>query len=111
MKLLLHPNYVSLESARQYSPRLFSFMQQMNIPLTVVNWDGTRESLPVEPSLVRWSTMITAYPREILAKDCCEMGHFLFFDDRIVEPDGTLKSENLLPSATAFFQKNGCLSV
>lgn len=86
MKVYLFPGYVCLHSAETFSPTIFAHLEQKKIALEEYHWDGTLESLPTKPSLVRASSVMK-YGWDALAQKCRELGHFCFYDDQLVGSD------------------------
>lgn len=104
MKMYLYPGYVSLASARAYSPRLFEFLENM-VELEAVRWNGSLTSLPTdEPIMVRASSRLPC-SLEDLALRCEELGHFVYYDDQLLLTDGSYTREGLIESAQRFLER------
>lgn len=106
MRVYTYPGYVNLESAQGGSPRLFGFLEGLGVKFEGYSWHGTVESLPKKPAMIRASSMMGCDSRD-LAKRCAELGHFCFYDDRVVLPDGNyVGGDKLIEEAKRFIEKN-----
>lgn len=85
------------------SPKLCNFLQENAIEIEFAHWDGTPSSIPIEgdPVIVRASSQMQCSVKA-LAQRCAISGHFLFYDDAVILPDGTYSKEKLLPEAQKF---------
>jgi len=108
MRIFLFPYYVDIEWASRRSPKLFKFLSEEHVQLTRVSWRGDIKSLPVTPSIIRASSMSWCKWEE-LAQRCAELGHFCFYNDFVLMPDGTISSEQLIDEAKKFLERQAML--
>ena len=102
VKMLLFPSYVSLASARDYSPQLFRFLRERGVELEADEWDGTTNSIPQEGLvIVRASTKMRC-DSVTLGRVCEALGHFVFYDDRVLLGNGEYSHDQLLGNAQEF---------
>lgn len=106
MRVYTYPGYVSLGSAQGGSPKLFRFLEKdCGLKFEGHHWHGTIDSLPKKSAMVRASSMMTCDTYE-LARRCAELGHFLFYDDRVILPNGEYSGEHLIEEVKKFLEKN-----
>ncbi len=106
MKIYLFPDYVTIGSSSIFSQELFGLINELDIELDRVFWDGTLESLPTEPCIVRASTMLSYHWKD-LAWKCKQLGHLCFYDGSAIDDDGERNDEAFLPRAKEFFKRCG----
>ncbi len=106
MKIYMYPGYVSVVSSSAYSPKLFGLIKSLGVELEPAYWNGSLESLPTEPCLVRASSKLP-YTWWELAKKCKQLGHFCFYDDAVINDNGESNHEDLLLRAKEFFARCG----
>lgn len=107
MQMLLFPGYVSLASARTYSPRLFRVLKEREVPIEVVRWDGTTSGVPTKhPVIIRASTKMMCDPAD-LASIANQHGHFVYYDDKVLLPNGSFTSDQLEGKLIEFLDRNG----
>lgn len=88
MRVYTYPGYVNLDSAQGGSPKLFRYLEkERGLKFEGHAWHGTLESLPKKPAMVRASSVMKCNSYD-LAKRCAELGHFCFYDDRVILPNG-----------------------
>jgi len=106
MKIYLYPSYVGLVSAEMFSPGLFQFFRDQGLQLEDARWDGTLASLPQnEPSIIRASSQMKCSSID-LARCCAEHGHIVFYDDRVLLPDGNYDGPMLLEGMKKFLSQH-----
>lgn len=105
MKIYFYPGYVSLSSCRVRSPRFFTYLKEKGVELEELNWGGDLDSFPKTPSIIRGSTMMDCNWRSF-ARKCQELGHFPFYDDQFIMPDGSFSREVLIPELEKFLEKH-----
>lgn len=105
MKIYLFPGYVSISSASASSPNLFRFLKEQKVELVEESWGGDLKSLPTgEPAFIRASSVMHCADLD-LAQRCAELGHFCFYDDRILRPDGSYDSATLIEELQKFLER------
>jgi hypothetical protein len=108
MKIYLYPGYVSLGSSAGGSPRLFRYLEnERKVKLEDMRWHGTLDSLPKNPSMIRASSMMKCESYD-LAKKCAELGHFCFYNDQVLLPNGEyVGGDRLIEEAQKFLDAHG----
>lgn len=103
MRVYTYPGYVSLGSAQGGSPKLFRYLEkERGLKFEGHAWHGTLDSLPKKPAMVRASSMMKCDSYD-LAKRCAELGHFCFYDDRVILPNGEyVGGDQLIEEAKKF---------
>lgn len=105
MRVYTYPGYVSLGSAQGGSPKLFRYLEkERGVKFEGHAWHGTLDSLPKKPAMVRASSMMKCDSYD-LAKRCAELGHFCFYDDRVILPNGEyVGGDTLIEEAKKFLE-------
>lgn len=81
--------FIDKERARQKSPRLFSYLDDNNITIKIIAWNGTLSGLHKKKDrntgkvMVCFSSMLTDCTEAELKKECYEHGYFLFYSDTV----------------------------
>lgn len=110
VKMCFYPNYVSVASAGGCSPLLFEYLEKEGVELEGKRWNGTIDGLPQhEFVIVRSSSKMHCSDVE-LAKRCEELGHLVYYDDRLLLPTGEYTSEALFEATAKFLEKLRSLS-
>jgi len=106
VKVFLFPEYIHLDRVEFGSPTLWQILKEQGIELEEMRWGGTLDSLPKdEPVLVRGSSMMACSWKE-LAHHCRKPGHFVFYDDQLVQHNGELASGGMEIVLINWLKKN-----
>ncbi len=87
------------EYARKKSPQLFNYLDDNNIKINIIAWDGTLKSLHNKENrntgkvMVRFSSMHIECTDIELKKECYKYGYFLFYAKGVCKYFGKDKSE------------------
>lgn len=100
-----------MDTVRSHSRQFVQLIDQHNIELVEVKWkEGRLDELPIEPCIVRASTRLD-YSWIKLKEACDRLGHFLFYDDKLIGVDGTeCDDPPLVPAAIDFFKRHNLIT-
>ncbi len=101
MKKIFLPRSADLDWAVCYSPVFFRCLSRNE--LKPISWDGKIKSLPIDERVIVRAPGELGSDWEALGAFCSENGHLCFYDDKLVDAKGGMKSIQLLLEATHKF--------
>ena len=113
VRMYLFNNKVTLKSAATHSPKFFNLLNAEGVAIIKEEWYGRIENGMIvanglvgsDPVIVRSSTQLICSDKK-LAEWAAHGGHLVYYDDRLLRPDGSWGStKDLLEAAKAFIQK------
>jgi hypothetical protein len=82
VRMYLFPGYVTVSSARRFSPKFFQWLEEQGVEIVPMGFDDSnlRSIENDEPAIVRASSVMQCSMYQLLAY-CNDHGHLLFYND------------------------------